>query len=385
MVIIHKKTNIIYFKTLVFICILTLAGCEKIPINIVKKSYIDSSERMTIEDALKDRPLCRSVKWEKFKDEKGEDVVQYSCFINDGKDFNRKERSSYIDLRINDQEKYIESTKERLEKLQVEMKEDFPDLRERIERLRYREGVLESGTQEKSKKIIDMEKLLMSLDPYLVPYDEKKMIELVHSKILDDKIIGGSGGILLRLEYMSRLPQDKVEKYKQSEIIPDLKKLHLGLGSTKKMIQSLLDHEIWINKKNNKENFSYIKDQKNKAIENLEYYRNNLRKNIASTQKNLTSLQSKEAEETIKKEALERYPAYADTLEIFQWIVNKKKMPLIIYGELQGKLESGEEKTIVKYNNPRKLIFLASNSKAKTTNSYISDIREFGIFQMLVK
>lgn len=54
-----------------------VSGCGKSPIDMVKNTYLDGARTTTVANALSNRPLCGSTKWETYKDDKGRAVVEY--------------------------------------------------------------------------------------------------------------------------------------------------------------------------------------------------------------------------------------------------------------------------------------------------------------------
>lgn len=123
------------FNILLICAIVTLSGCGKSPIDAVKSSYIDSARTTTVANALSNRSLCNSTKWEKFKDDKGRMLVQYNCEIIDGKDFLRVQREHATEKKNEYYRRDLESAKKYSDEANSKLESDFPDIKERMARL----------------------------------------------------------------------------------------------------------------------------------------------------------------------------------------------------------------------------------------------------------
>ncbi len=69
-----------------------------------------------------------------------------------------------------------------------------------------------------------------------------------------------------------------------------------------------------------------------------------------------------------------RHPVYQGTSEIFQWIVNAEGQPVITYGEIQAKDVKGQEQTLMKYNQPHRMLGLASQAQESKILDYMQGI-----------
>ena len=123
------------FNILLICAIVTLSGCGKSPIDAVKSSYIDSARTTTVANALSNRSLCNSTKWEKFKDDKGRMLVQYNCEIIDGKDFLRVQREHATEKKNEYYRRDLESAKKYSDEANSKLESDFQDIKERMARL----------------------------------------------------------------------------------------------------------------------------------------------------------------------------------------------------------------------------------------------------------
>lgn len=115
---------------------IALSACSKSPVDIVKSSYIDGARTTTVANGLGNRPLCKSTHWDSFKDEKGRAVVQYKCSIADGNDFLKERRDYYLERTTKDAEIALRRAVRERDSIAQRIKEDYPDSRRDIERLR---------------------------------------------------------------------------------------------------------------------------------------------------------------------------------------------------------------------------------------------------------
>lgn len=371
-------------KFLVVCSLLALSGCGESPVSRVKNTYIGDSRTTTVDNALGHRKLCKEIKWENFKDEKGREIVQYSCHFVDGKDFERERRENYIEETTGRNQVSLQDAIESLEKERTALVEDFPDLRERLAQLEAFEAKLESGTTEKSPKTLQLEALLVKLEGYSGAYDDKKMLELSRSSAMGEL---GYGGYVsqTKIDYMNSLPPEKVQKYKSQEIDGHLMRLYSSLGEIKRSIDQKI---AWENRQSGKESIDKlqgVKAQKSFVIDLLDRERRQKRHEIASREKNLEEVKAAGSEESIKAEALKRFPVYEDTVEIFQWIVNKEKISTLSYGEILVQLGDGKSTQLLKYNRPINILILAAQSNAGKTEAYLDEIRNHAILDMLTR
>lgn len=77
--------------------IVALAACGKSPTSVVKKTYIDDNETMTVSQLLDNRDMCEKYSWEEFQDSNKRDIVQYSCIFADSQDFLALEREKEVE------------------------------------------------------------------------------------------------------------------------------------------------------------------------------------------------------------------------------------------------------------------------------------------------
>ncbi|MPM10837.1 hypothetical protein SDC9_57172 [bioreactor metagenome] len=114
---------------------IALSACSKSPVDIVKSSYIDGARTTTVANGLGKRPLCNSIHWDSFKDEKGRVVVQYKCSIADGNDFLKERRDDYLERTTKDAEIALRRAVRERDGIVQRIEEDYPDSRRDIERL----------------------------------------------------------------------------------------------------------------------------------------------------------------------------------------------------------------------------------------------------------
>jgi len=69
-----------------------------------------------------------------------------------------------------------------------------------------------------------------------------------------------------------------------------------------------------------------------------------------------------------------RHPIYQGTSEIFQWIVNADGQPVITYGEIQAKDAKAQVQTLMKYNQPHRMLSLASQAQESRILDYLQGI-----------
>ena len=120
----------------VTIAAIGLSACGNDPINAVKKSYIDGAKTTTVENALTSREVCKSEKWNSFKDERGRTVVNYICEVVDGNDFLKKKRDDHIDYLTKDTQNSLRIEINNYEKIKAKLEDDFSDQRARIEQIK---------------------------------------------------------------------------------------------------------------------------------------------------------------------------------------------------------------------------------------------------------
>lgn len=113
----------------------------------------------------------------------------------------------------------------------------------------------------------------------------------------------------------------------------------------------------------------------------LEDYERNLERSRREAQQSLTryensilTAEKRNNPEVLNKEAMSRHPIYKDTSEIFQWLVNAEGQPVLTYGEIQAKDAKGQEQTLMKYNQPHRMLGLASQAQESKILDYMQGI-----------
>lgn len=371
-------------KSLVAFSLLALAGCGESPMHLVKNSYIDGSRTTTVDNALGHRKLCKEIKWEGFKDEKGREIVQYSCHFVDGKDFERERREHYVAETTSSTQGQLQSAIESLERARTELAEDLPDLRERLAQLEAFKAKLESGTTEKSPKTLQLEALLVKLEEYSGAYDDKKMLDLSRSRDIAEHFHDGYVS-QTKIDYMNSIPPEKARKYKLEEIDGHLRRLHSNLGRIKRSIAQDIAQENVQSGRENIDKLQGVKNRKGELIEVLDRVRLQRRNEVSSQEKRLEEIKAAGKQESIMAEALKRFPIYEDTVEVFQWIVNKEKVSTLSHGEVLVRLVDGKSTQLLKYNKPAKILTLAAQSNAEKTLVYLDEIRNYALFNMLIR
>lgn len=254
---------------------IALSACSKSPVDIVKSSYIDGARTTTVANGLSKRPLCKSIHWDSFKDEKGRVVVQYKCTIIDGEDFQKEMREDYLQRITKAAEQSVISAVEDRESAAKRIEEDFPYERNLIER---------------AQRAIERIQVL----------PEQRSLQR-------DQIMG------LRFE---------IEEYERG----------------------------------------------------LERSRREAKRRLQSAEDDILTTQKRNDPELLRKDAMARHPVYQGTSEIFQWIVNADGQPVITYGEIQAKDAKGREQTLMKYNQPHRMLSLASQAQESRILDYMQGI-----------
>lgn len=254
---------------------IAISACSKSPVEIVKSSYIDGARTTTVANGLGKRPLCKSTHWDSFKDEKGRVVVQYKCSIADGNDFLKDRRDDYLERITKDAEQSVASAIRGREGGVKEIEEDFPYIRNLIER-----------TQRK--------------------------IELIQAR-----------------PQQGSLERDQIRSFRFQ----------------------LEDYE-----------------------RNLERSRHEAQQSLTRYESSILTAQKRNNPELLNKEAMSRHPIYKDTSEIFQWLVNAEGQPVLAYGEIQAKDAKGQEQTLMKYNQPYRMLGLASQAQESKILDYMQGI-----------
>lgn len=74
----------------------TLIGCGDSHVQLVKNSYTDLDETLTLGQVLDNRSVCAKVDWTKFEDDKDRTVVEYRCHLKGAKDYSDSLRDGQI-------------------------------------------------------------------------------------------------------------------------------------------------------------------------------------------------------------------------------------------------------------------------------------------------
>ena len=106
----------------------------------------------------------------------------------------------------------------------------------------------------------------------------------------------------------------------------------------------------------------------------LEVSRREAKRKLQSAEDDILTAQKRNDTELLRKEAMARHPVYQGTSEIFQWIVNAEGQPVITYGEIQAKDVKGQEQTLMKYNQPHRMLGLASQAQESKILDYMQGI-----------
>lgn len=382
---------------LVGICVLLMSGCGNRSIDAVKETYLDGKRTTTVANTLDNRSLCSSTKWGAYKDDKGREVVQYSCSFVGAKDYHSEGRSAYIERLTHDYSASLEHQHKRLKDAQKSLDEDFPYIQEALQRLDANEKRAQdaialidaSDGSEKTPRMIELEDALQKLEGYTGPYDEQKIIELCLANALNARICNASRIERIRA-FMNSLPAERRARYKSSEWDVTLKQAYSSINYRKKEIHDEIAHEArkfkWElkNKKNNEmELLERVKLRRNQLIESLERDRQNAQKEIARASNEIKEIEERGSEENIKKEALMKFPIYEKVTEIFQWIVNKDGEAVLVHGELQAEFPGGKVDSILTYNRPATVLAGVAQSKAKEMAEYMQEFRGIAIMDML--
>lgn len=102
--------------------------------------------------------------------------------------------------------------------------------------------------------------------------------------------------------------------------------------------------------------------------------RRDSQRELDSSERDIVSAQKRNDPETLKKEAFARHPVYKEASEIFQWIVNGEGQVALTYGEIQAVDANGQEQALMKYNQPHRMLGLASQSKESKILDYMQGI-----------
>lgn len=102
--------------------------------------------------------------------------------------------------------------------------------------------------------------------------------------------------------------------------------------------------------------------------------RRDSQRELDSSERDIVSAQKRNDPETLKKEAFARHPVYKEASEIFQWIVNGEGQVALTYGEIQAVDANGQEQALMKYNQPHRMLGLASQSKERKILDYMQGI-----------
>nr|WP_312986694.1 hypothetical protein [Comamonas koreensis] len=102
--------------------------------------------------------------------------------------------------------------------------------------------------------------------------------------------------------------------------------------------------------------------------------RRDAQRELDSSERDIVSAQKRNDPETLKKEAFARHPVYKEASEIFQWIVNGEGQVALTYGEIQAVDANGQEQALMKYNQPHRMLGLASQAKESKILDYMQGI-----------
>ena len=106
----------------------------------------------------------------------------------------------------------------------------------------------------------------------------------------------------------------------------------------------------------------------------LERSRREAKRKLQSAEDGILTAQKRNDPELLRKDAMARHPVYQDTSEIFQWIVNADGQPVITYGEIQAKDAKAQVQTLMKYNQPHRMLGLASQAQESRILDYMQGI-----------
>ena len=106
----------------------------------------------------------------------------------------------------------------------------------------------------------------------------------------------------------------------------------------------------------------------------LERSRREAQQSLARYENSILTAKKWNNPELLNKEAMSRHPIYKDTSEIFQWLVNAEGQPVLTYGEIQAKDVKGQEQTLMKYNQPHRMLGLASQAQESKILDYLQGI-----------
>ncbi len=107
---------------------------------------------------------------------------------------------------------------------------------------------------------------------------------------------------------------------------------------------------------------------------NLERSRHEAQQSLTRYESSILTAQKRNNPELLSKEAMSRHPIYKDTSEIFQWLVNAEGQPVLTYGEIRAKDAKGQEQTLMKYNQPYRMLGLASQAQESKILDYMRGI-----------
>lgn len=376
-----------------------VSGCGKSPIDMVKNTYLDGARTTTVANALSNRPLCGSTKWETYTDDKGRAVVEYLCDFVGGNDFNGERRANYIAKQTKDYSGFLASERKRMEDAQERLHEDFPETKEQIQKIdaaenRTNEAIAlqgASGSSQKTQRMLALEGTLKKLEGYSGPYNEQRMLELYLSNALKEEGFGAAT-IEVKMAYMNRLPPEKRANFKANEIDTPLKRLHSSLNSVRKRIAQDIEREArnaeWESRQAGQRRLDVLqrmKAQRADLVSHLESKRESARQAMASAESDIKKLEEEGSKEKIERDALIKFPVYNGAAEIFQWVVNKHGEATLVYGEIQTVVSKGKTETFLKYNRPGTVLARVMQSEAKEMMEYVDEMRGYAIVDMLTR
>ena len=371
---------------ILFIVIVLTSGCDNSQISAVKDSYIDGARTMATSQFLDNRKICQDVSWKSYEDQHKRTIVEYQCTFGNSKDFLSARRESYVNReninlssRLEDIKEAIKSTENAIEDLKSNGERKIED--------KHKEYQNESF--EEPEHLIRLKRVSGNLDKVRNSYNDRDYIDFLMGEDFTLLIrVFGSKDYLnqtvqlfknsvpvlsSQVNWMRRVSTAAgQEKYKKDNVDVHLVDLRKNIDNLGAYLNRAIEAEIEALEQKKLNYTAQINSSKEESFEDM---KEDIAIKSNALNKHQESIKAIEEEiKGIRAKADKKFPIFEKIVESFQWVVNKEKIPTIVYGEVVAvSSESDKNVVLFKHNDPEQVLLIASGIDTDSFDEYIKE------------
>lgn len=373
-------------KTIFFATLISIAGCSD-DISLVKESYIDPSRTTTINQSLNNRDICENIEWSKLEDDKGRNVVQYTCIFIETKDFLKKNRedaiSSWNNRNINEIKNIQEDIKDKESTLNnyitngdaivTEKSKNHVERTHKLEKSRFYDSV-----NSVIKKIQDANE--ENIESTLIGFvNDVEFSDLIFTMSNDNdmrEIYGRYNGREMN-SFRAQISHMQRKRTEEERAVYKKENVDQYLNQMKSDINKIIEYSInWVSQQDKaiednteatkKSLVEKIKEEKEFLTQEIDFL-----KNAINSKKEYLRVKEEETN-SFDEAALKEYPYYDNISEVFQWVVNKDGESTLTYGAVIAN-QGSTKKVLYKHSDLNRALTRMLDIRTTKYDEYIKN------------